>query len=117
MIGEEELFSLPKGAIVVNIARGEILQEKALYDSLISGKVGAAGLDVWYEYPESEEERRNTPPSKYPFHQLDNVVMSPHRAGGWTQSEKQRMEHLAYMLNRAARGEPLENLVDLERGY
>ncbi len=117
MIGEEELLLLPDGAVVVNIARGEVIQEKALYEALAPRKLSAAGLDVWYRYPESEEDRSHTPPSNYPFHELENVVMSPHRAGGWTESGKHRMGHLAEILNKAARGEPMENLVDSERGY
>jgi phosphoglycerate dehydrogenase-like enzyme len=117
LIGEEELDRLPAGAVLVNIARGEIVAEKALFDALSSEKLGAAGLDVWYQYPADEEGRVNTPPSAYPFHELDNVVMSPHRAGGWVDSDQARMEHLVQLLNKAAQGEPLQNLVDLKRGY
>jgi phosphoglycerate dehydrogenase-like enzyme len=117
MIGEEEINQLPNGAIVVNIARGEILQEKALYEALSNGKLASAGIDVWYQYPEREEDRSNTPPSKFPFHELENVVMSPHRAGGWAKSGDARMEHLANLLNCAARNEHMGNLVDVQRGY
>jgi phosphoglycerate dehydrogenase-like enzyme len=52
-----------------------------------------------------------------PFHELDNVVMSPHRAGGSTGTERLRMIHLARLLNAAARGEPMPNRVDLQAGY
>lgn len=117
MIGEEEIDRLPDGAIVVNIARGEVIQEKALYEALSNGKLASAGLDVWYQYPEMEEDGKNTAPSKFPFHELENVVMSPHRAGGWVQSANARMEHLAHLLNNAARNEPMENLVDVRKGY
>ena len=117
IIGEKELEALPDGAIVVNIARGDIIEEKVLFEALSSKKLASAGLDVWYQYPEREEDRSNTPPSKYPFHRLENVVMSPHRAGGWNQSERVRMEHLAHLLHCAVWNEPIHHLVDLGRGY
>ena len=117
LIGEKELNALPEGAVVVNVARGEIIEEKALFEYLSNNKTASAGLDVWYQYPEKEEDRRNTPPSKYPFHQLENVVISPHRAGLWGESERVSMEYLADLLNCAVRNEPMDNLVDLQRGY
>jgi len=119
LIGEEEIDLLPKGAILVNIGRGKILNQKALYKGLTSGKLGAAAIDVWYNYPDSEESRADTPPSDYPLHELDNIVMSPHRAGGLNASETERLRmlHLARLLNHAAEGKDLPNKVDLKRGY
>jgi phosphoglycerate dehydrogenase-like enzyme len=117
MIGVKELNVLPEDSIVVNVARGDIIEEKALFEALSSKRLASAGLDVWYQYPQREEDRSNTPPSKYPFHQLENVVMSPHRAGMWNESERVRMEHLARLLNCAARNEPMDHLVDIRRGY
>ena len=81
LIGEAELTLLPAGAILVNVGRGAIVDEAALYHALRDGTLHAAGLDVWYNYPADEASRSHTPPSAYPFHELDNVVMSPHRAG------------------------------------
>lgn len=117
LIGEQELSLLPADAVLVNIGRGPIIDEAALYQALRDGKLYAAGLDVWYNYPPDAEARAHTPPSAYPFHQLPNVVLSPHRAGGSTQTEQLRVIHLARLLNAAARGEPLPNRVDLEAGY
>lgn len=117
LLGAEELALLPAHAVLVNIARGPVVDEAALYQALRQGTIHAAGLDVWYHYPGSEEVRAHTPPSAYPFRELDNVVMSPHRGGASTETERLRMEHLAVLLNAAARGEPLPNRVDLEAGY
>lgn len=117
LIGERELALLPSGAILVNIGRGPIVDEAALYCALRDGTLHAAGLDVWYHYPADEAARSHTPPSVYPFHELDNVVMSPHRAGGSDETEMRRMTHLAALLNAAARGEAMPNRVDLEAGY
>lgn len=117
LIGARELSLLPAGAVLVNVGRGPIVDQAALYTALRDGTLTAAGLDVWYNYPRDELARSNTPPSAYPFHELDNVVMSPHRAGGTLEIEERRLEHLATMLNAAARGEEMPNRVDLLEGY
>ncbi|MBN1964919.1 MAG: hydroxyacid dehydrogenase [Anaerolineae bacterium] len=119
LISAAEIALLPEQAIVVNVGRGAIIDEAALYDALVAGKLHAAGLDVWYNYPDDEASRAHTPPSAYPFHALDNVVMSPHRGGdgGAAEVEQLRMAHLAALLNAAARGEPIPNPVDLDAGY
>jgi phosphoglycerate dehydrogenase-like enzyme len=88
-----------------------------LYLALRDGRLQGAGLDVWYNYPPDEAARINTPPADYPFSELENVVMSPHRAGGTLETGRLRMTHLAKLLNMAARGEPIPNCLDLERGY
>jgi len=117
LIGERELALLPPGAILVNVGRGPIVDEAALYHALRGRTLHSAGLDVWYNYPADEASRPHTPPSAYPFHELDNVVMSPHRAGGSDESGMRRMTHLAALLNAAARGEEMPNQVDLQAGY
>ena len=116
LIGATELALLPASAVLVNVGRGPIVDQAALYQALRDGGL-YAGLDVWYNYPPDEAARSHTPPSAYPFHELDNVVMSPHRAGAIAHKERRRMTHLATLLNAAAREEPMPNRVDLEAGY
>lgn len=108
---------LPSDAVLVNVGRGSIVDEAALCHALREGMLYAAGLDVWYNYPGDKSARSCTPPSTYPFHELDNVVMSPHRAGGSKETGMQRMSHLAALLNAAARGEEMPNRVNLQAGY
>ncbi len=117
LIGERELALLPPAAVLVNVGRGAIVDQGALYTALASGQLGAAGLDVWYRYPHSQAEWEHTPPADYPFHTLDNVVLSPHRAGASTETEVLRMSHLADLLNAIARREPIPNRVDVQAGY
>jgi len=119
LIGEKELGLLPPGALLVNIARGAIVDEDALYLALKERRLRGAGLDVWYRYPPSADRKsgRPSPPSNQPFHELDNVVMTPHRAGWSDETELARSTFLAELLNHTARGEPLPNRVDLARGY
>lgn len=119
LIGERELALLPRGAVLVNVARGAIVDEAALFHALRHRHLHSAGLDVWYRYPPIADRKtgRPCPPSAFPFHELDNVVMTPHRAGWSDETEMQRSAFLAEMLNYAARGEPLPNRVDLTLGY
>ncbi len=102
IIGKKELDLLPRGAVLVNIARGPVVDEEALFESLSSGHLGAAGIDVWYNYPDSEESRESTPPSRFDFGSINNVVMSPHRGGsfGLPGIERRRIEHLAAIIQK-----------------
>ncbi|MCA8916161.1 MAG: hydroxyacid dehydrogenase [Planctomycetes bacterium] len=117
LLGREQLELLPPSAIVVNVARGPIIDEAALFDVLKRRSIFAAGLDVWWNYPQSEQDWGSTLPSSQPFHELENVVMSPHRGGHVSDTETQRMLALAELLNAVARGEQVPNQVDLAAGY
>lgn len=119
MIGARELALMPPGSIVVNVGRGLVIDQAALYHALKDGRLFAAGIDVWYNYPRDVESRLGTAPADYPFHELPNIVMSPHRAGGGgaPEVERRRMDALAVLLNAAASGEPLPYRVDVRAGY
>lgn len=117
LLGAAELALLPAPAVLVNIGRGRIVDERALYEALRDGRLAAAGLDVWYSYPPDEASRADWPPSAHPFGELDNVILSPHRGGATDETARLRMTALAGMLNDAAAGRPLENQVDLDSGY
>ena len=119
LIGEKELALMPSNSVLVNVGRGPIVDEASLFCALEDGTLHAAGLDVWYRYPEDETVRSSTPASAYPFHELDNVVMSPHRAGsgGNEEIELRRMACLSRLLNIAAAGDDMPNRVDVDAGY
>jgi phosphoglycerate dehydrogenase-like enzyme len=117
LIGAKQLASLIPGGILVNVGRGRIVDQAALYGALKDGTLSSAGLDVWYNYPKTPEERGSTPPADYPFHELENVVMSPHRGGGSKETEILRMDHLAELLNALHNGTPTQNQVDIGAGY
>lgn len=117
LLGAAELALLPPGAVLVNIGRGPIVDERALYEGLRDGRPHAAGLDVWYSYPPDEPARAAWSPSAHPFHELDNVIMSPHRGGAADETPRLRMTALAEMINAAAAHRPIANRVDLAAGY
>ncbi len=117
LLGAAELALLPPRAILVNAGRAAIVDEDALYEALANGRLHGAGLDVWYRDPQDEAARENTFPGERPFHQLDNVLLSPHRTGHVAEMETLRLTALAKLLNAVALGDPLPNAIDLTRGY
>jgi len=117
MITANELSLLPKNAILINISRGKIIDQRALFNVLKENKIFGAGLDVWYNYPKQPDDRVETRPADYPFDELANVVMSPHRGGLVKETELLRMSALARSLNAAVKGGLIPNQVNLELGY
>lgn len=78
MVGAEELDLLGADGYLVNVGRGPVADERALYDALSQRRIAGAVLDVWYRYPDGSGRAL---PSEYPFAALPNVVMSPHASG------------------------------------
>lgn len=64
-------------SFVINVGRGSVIEEKSFFEALKSGAIKGAGIDVWYCYPNNLSACL---PSLYPFHELSNVVISPHVA-------------------------------------
>ncbi|HTO11563.1 MAG TPA: 2-hydroxyacid dehydrogenase [Candidatus Binatia bacterium] len=107
-LGAREFARMKRTAMLVNVARAEIVDEDALYQALVERTLAAAALDVWYRYPKAAGP---TPPARRPFHELDNVLMTPH-VSGWTEGMLQaRARLIADNLERVARGEPPLNLI------
>jgi phosphoglycerate dehydrogenase-like enzyme len=109
LIDSHRLALMKGSAFVVNIARGAMVDEDAVYAALRDHSIGGAALDVWWQYPNAVEPERR--PSRHPFHQLPNVIMTPH-CSGWTEGMvARRRAEVAGNINRFVRGEPLENVV------
>jgi phosphoglycerate dehydrogenase-like enzyme len=113
LIGRPELEALGADGILVNVARGPIVQERALFEALRDRRLGGAALDVWYRYPERSEDW--VPLATQPFWELDNVVLSPHASGSSGSTRRRRWEFVAEQLGRLAAGEPLENVLETGR--
>lgn len=97
LLGAEELALMKDGAILVNTSRGPVVDEKALYQALVGGKLYGAGLDVFEEEP---------PPADHPFFALDNVVLTAHMAGPTQESNIARLRNAFDNVQRMERGEP-----------
>ena len=108
-LDDRRLRLMKPTAFLVNIARAELIDENALYQALAQGRLAGAALDVWYRYPGSSD---TTMPAERPFHELDNVIMTPH-ISGWTEGMVvARTKLIAENIERTARGEPPLNMID-----
>lgn len=109
VVGAQQLDLLGPEGYLANVARGGIVQEQPLYEALRDRRITGAALDVWWRYPES----RHAPaqPSAYPFHELDNVVMTPHVSGRSQGTRSGRADFVVDQLLRLAEGRPLQNVL------
>lgn len=108
LLDRARLRLLPEGALLVNIARGPVVDEPALVEALRDGHLGGAVLDVVAAEPL---------PSTSPLWDLDNVVISPHSAATVAAENGRIVEIFVDNLRRWLTGRPLRNLFDRERGY
>jgi phosphoglycerate dehydrogenase-like enzyme len=111
LIDRPELELIGPRGYLVNPSRGGIVEERALYEALRDDVIAGAALDTWYRYPRPPG--WSVPPSAYPFHELDNVLMSPHVSGRSERTTRRRWQFVAEQLERLARGEPLENVIQI----
>jgi phosphoglycerate dehydrogenase-like enzyme len=111
MIGRSQLSALGPDGVLVNVGRGPLVDENALYDALLTGRVGAAAIDVWYRYPDSTGKGAVCVPSELPFAELSNVLMTPHASGVTADTFRGRSDDIAANIGRLVRSEPLQNVV------
>lgn len=112
----EHAFSGPvldqlKDKYLINVGRGRIIDEAALYERLESGFMKGFASDVWFQYPKRNEALA---PSRYPIHTLDNVVLSPHTGGFTTEAEGLMLESLVKTLKAIEAGD-FQDALDLSR--
>lgn len=114
LIGGKEL-KLMKEKYLINISRGIVINEEALFGSLKEGNLAGAAIDTWYQYPTSRE--KEILPSKYDFHKLDNVVMSSHTAGYTDRALEENIKSVFNNIVKIYYGEEPENQIDPELEY
>jgi phosphoglycerate dehydrogenase-like enzyme len=108
LIGEAELRAMRPHTYLVNVARGQIVDEKVLIRALQEGWIAGAGLDVAEEEPL---------PSDSPLFSLPNVILTPHISGVSVHYDKRLTELFVDNLQRYRSNRPLRNLYDPVRGY
>ena len=100
--------AMKPGAILINVTRGELVEQEALIAALESGRLGGAGLDVVHSEPLAADD---------PLWRQPNVVMTPHTAGASQLRAGRNMARFIENLGRYRNGEPLLGVVDKELGF
>jgi len=109
MIGARQLARMKSSAVLINVSRAQIVDEGALFAALKDRTIGAAVLDVWYRYPASADDE--VAPADHPFHELPNVVCTPHSCAWTANLAVRRYGFIAGNIRRLMAGEPLLNVV------
>ena len=109
LVGARQLGLLPARALLVNVARAEVVDEQALYEALQLQRLGRAVLDVWYQYPKKGE--APVAPSRWPLHALPNVRATPHISAMTPALLERRYGFMARNIERLQQGLPPDNLI------
>jgi phosphoglycerate dehydrogenase-like enzyme len=113
LIGAAELARMKRSAVVVNISRAEIVVEQCLYLALRDEIIAGAYLDVWYRYPSGADDQ--VAPSEFPFHELPNVVCTPHSCAWTVNLPGRRYAVIAQNIQRLSARQALMNVVRAPR--
>ncbi len=108
LVSLDILRSMPKGSYLVNVARGQVVDEAALCECLADGHLSAAGVDVTFEEPL---------PAESPLWELDNVIISPHVGAQSATRVDDSTRFAVANLQRFLAGKDLQNVVDKELGF
>lgn len=109
LVNSKSLKSMRSNAVLINVGRGAVIDEQALFEVLKAGQIGGAIIDTWYQYPTPT--MAECAPSKYDFASLDNVLMTPHMSGWTAGTVKRRQETLADNIARLSQGQSLVNVL------
>ncbi|GAA3675212.1 2-hydroxyacid dehydrogenase [Arthrobacter ginkgonis] len=107
LIGSAELAAMKETAFLVNVARGPVVDQAALYAALAGGSIAGAAIDVWWGAPEPGR----TPPADFPFAELDNAILTPHYSGLASSTFERRVLDIAANVEAVASGSALRNRV------
>lgn len=108
LMSRDRIRSLPRGAVLVNVARGRIVDEEALVEALRDGHLRGAALDVFQTEPL---------PPEHPLWTLPNVLVTPHVSAVTTGFWRRQTDLIVGNLKRLLEGRPLRNEVNREEGY
>jgi phosphoglycerate dehydrogenase-like enzyme len=108
MIADAEFAAMKSSAVIINVGRGPVIDERPMLHALTAGKIKGAGLDVFETEP--------LPPG-HPIYRLENVLLSPHCADNTPEWTNQAMRFFLDQYQRFELGQPLQNIVDKKRGY
>ncbi len=110
-----ELLLSARGKFLVNVGRGPVVDEEGLYLALRDGILKGAAIDTWYSYPRAGETKGR--PSRFPIHELPNVILSPHVGGSTREASALAVDQTLDNIARWLSGESCANEADLRELY
>ena len=118
MINQQAFAQMKPDAYLINVARGEVVDEDALFQALSENKIAGAALDTWFRYPSNVVDPEADPDrggpyqgSKHDFVSLDNVLLTPHAAAHTHGADRGRYVSIGETVRAYAKGEPLKRFV------
>ncbi len=109
LVGAQAIAAMRADAVLLNVGRGPVIDERALYEALAAKRIAGAIIDTWYQYPTPTQ--AESAPSQFDFAALDNVLMTPHMSG-WTEGTvRRRQETMADNIARLTQGQALRNVI------
>ena len=119
ILSQNELTRLGSKGLLVNVSRGSVVHEASLFQALRDNVIAGAAIDVWYNYtPDPDEQGRKFPYSdSFPFHTLENVILSPHRAASPFDDLERWDEVIENIQRFSRRDNKFINIVDLDCEY
>ena len=115
LLSSKNIAHLKRNAYLINVSRAQIIDKKSLYEGLSTGRFLGAALDVWYD-DAYEKNGKKYPSKEFPFHELNNVVLSAYRAGYVMQTSPHLKGVVENLLSFTREGR-LKYQVSLEKGY
>lgn len=108
LVDAAALAAMRPEAVLVNVARGPVVDEEALHAALSTGSIGGAAIDVWWRDPRDPDA---PPPSHLDFTGFDNVVLTPHQSGHTEETFRKRAQDIADAVDALAEGGPIRTVL------
>jgi len=109
LVGKKAFTAMRPDSLIINVGRGQVIEENALYEALKAKEIGGAVIDTWYVYP--QDKTKAPYPGNLPFHKLNNIIITPHMSGWTWGTIHRRQQVMAENIRRLAEGEVLLNIV------
>lgn len=115
LIGHEELKMMKEDAVLVNVARAGIIEQEDLYHHLRDHPHFMAASDVWWQYPENRQ--GGVSYQDYPFHRLENFLMTPHVAASVSSAKERMFDTAIENIKRYLEGKAVVNVVNKQEYF
>lgn len=118
LIGPEQFDVMPAGSLLINVGRGMVVREAALYEALTSGRLGGFAADVWWDYADASPAGYHyNVPSRHHVHRLPNVVGTPDMASNVHDMRERMIEFAMENVREFIAGQTPRRAISLDRGF